>query len=329
MLLCLLHPDCRSVSYAGVDSDCMGASVCPRPLSFSGVPQERHYTLDLPHGGAACEQAEAEANATSAEVAAAVGHDTGGGPRVGLGKLCSSITPAAVGLIPRNRPETTCSSGSHGVWTLAASETSSWPAAVRGCLRRCARCARCRFITVAPTHSLCMWHQACSMSSSSAEDAGEDAAAIDRAPQRAPQAPPATAEPPPASACGFRSGRVLRHEQLRARSTMALVFFGKFGSSGRSSAMISSDNASFALIERTHAAFRRNLLAPNAHVHVDVFAHSWSPEAAEAFGALWGPLLVKAVHEPTLLADSTSAHLAIQVGSQSKPFSQTLPWPWP
>jgi len=293
----------------------MGASVCPRPLSFLDVPQERHYTLDLraerhytSSGRAACEQAEAEANATSAEVAAAVGRDTGGGPRVGLGKLCSSITPAAVGLIPRNRPEATCSSGSHGVWTLAASETSSWPAAVRGCLRRCARCARCRFITVSPTHSLCMWHQACSMrNSSSADDAQEDAAAIDSG------APPATAEPPPASACGFRSGHVLRHEQLRARSTMALVFFGKFSHGGRSKEMIPSDNASFALIERTHAAFRRNLLAPNAHVHVDVFAHSWSPEAAEAFGALWGPLLVKAVHEPTLMADSTSAHLAIQV----------------
>ena len=90
----------------------MGASVCPRPLSFLDVPQERHYTLDLraerhytSSSRAACEQAEAEANATSAEVAAAVGRDTGGGPRVGLGKLCSSITPAAVGLIPRNRPE--------------------------------------------------------------------------------------------------------------------------------------------------------------------------------------------------------------------------------
>ena len=220
VLLCLLHPDCRSVSYAGVDSDCMGASVCPRPLSFYNSPFERHYTLSLPQGGAACEQAEAEANAASAEVAAAVGHYTGDGPGVGLGQLCSSITPAAAGMIARNLPETMCSSGSHGVWTLAAAEAISWPAAARGCLRRCARCARCHFITVSPTHSLCMWHQVCS---SSAQVAGEDTAAAKRAPQRAPQAPPTTAQPGPASACGFRSGRVLRREQLRGKATMALV----------------------------------------------------------------------------------------------------------
>ena len=308
VLLCLLHPGCQSVSYAGVDSDCMGASACPRPLSTFDGPFERHYTLDLVHGGARCAQAEAEAEAASAEVAAAVGRYTGGGPGVGLGQLCTSITPAAASKIGRNLPESMCSTGSHGVWTLAASEASSWPAAVRGCLRRCARCARCRFITVSPTHSLCMWHQACS-----AEAGGEDAA-VKRAPRRAPQAPPTTAEAGAASAaCGFRSGRVLKHGvQLRAKATMALVFFGKFSNSGRSSQMGSSDNASVALIERTHAAFRDNLLEANANVDVDVFAHSWSPEVAAAFDAIWGPLLVKSLHEPTLIADSTSDRLAIQ-----------------
>jgi len=275
----------------------MGASVCPRPLSFVDNPAERHFTLDLPHGGATCEQAEAEANTVSAEVTAAVG----------LGQLCDSITPESVDKIARSRPEAKCSSGSHGVWTLALSEAGSWPAAVRGCLRRCANCARCRYITVSPAHSLCMWHHSCS-----AETAREGAAAK-RAPWRAPRAPPPppsppTVDPESATACGFRSGRVLR----RRKTTVALIFFGKFGNSGRSSHMSSSDNASVALIERTHAAFKANLLEPNANMIVEIFAHSWSPEAAEVFDTLWGPLLVKSLHEPTLLADSTTNHLAIQ-----------------
>ena len=297
VLLCARDPTCRFVAYSGADGDCMGASVCPRPLSMVNHPSERHYTLEL-RDGAACQRAESEARAARTELAAAVARGVRASEAARWFELasphtCDSLAASAVARMARNSPEAACERASHGVWTLTVAEASSWAVALRGCLRRCSRCARCRFVTVAPAHALCMWHHACA---ADARDAGEGGGSGGgsyggggggsgggrRRPRQPPPPPPpplppqgGTGHASPGAACGFRTGRVPAREQ-RARS-LALVFFGKFGGAyGRSSHMAAGDNASTELIERAHASWNEHLLAANPDAHVDVFAHSWS-----------------------------------------------------
>ena len=281
----------------------MGASTCPRPLASVNHPAERHYTAQLP-GSGICEHAESEAEAALGELAKARGTPEAASSWMSRAsaRICNSVTQAAVARITRDRPEDTCMHGNHGLWTLAAAE-STWALAVRGCLRRCARCSRCRFLTVAPAHSLCMWHHTCD---NAANDAAGDTANE-------------------TMACGFRSGQVMAGHKLHSPpKSLALIFFGKFsGSTGRSSLMAATDNASLELIVRTHTYWMTNLLTANPGVLCDVFAHSWSPEVADAFSAVWGPLLVRSLHEPTMLADSTTSQLAIQCLQSAKNCERT------
>eukprot|EP00966_Prymnesium_polylepis_P202340 4687497-Prymnesium_polylepis.1 len=99
----------------------------------------------------------------------------------------------------------------------------------------------------------------------------------------------------------MRSGPVAGRERRR----VALVFFGKHSSGGRSQAMGPSDNASVPLMRRAHALWMRHLVRANAGVRFDVFAHSWSPEVASEFAELWEGFVVAQAHEPTHFTDDT------------------------
>ena len=57
-----------------------------------------------------------------------------------------------------------------------------------------------------------------------------------------------------------------------------------------------------------------HLLQPNEDAWIDVFMHSWSPDAEPMLTQLWGPMLVSQQHEPTRYVDGTSRLLAFQCG---------------
>ena len=54
-----------------------------------------------------------------------------------------------------------CAHGASGAWTLK--ETSSWPAAAAACLRLCARCEGCRFVSISVEHEDCSWFRECDL----------------------------------------------------------------------------------------------------------------------------------------------------------------------
>eukprot|EP00964_Phaeocystis_antarctica_P027361 scaffold15437_cov71-Phaeocystis_antarctica.AAC.2 len=55
-----------------------------------------------------------------------------------------------------------CQRGSSGAWPLR--ETSDLKAASEECLRQCAGCAQCRYVSVAAEHGDCSWFARCDMS---------------------------------------------------------------------------------------------------------------------------------------------------------------------
>ncbi|KAL1528560.1 hypothetical protein AB1Y20_009903 [Prymnesium parvum] len=272
VLFCTLCARCRFVSFAGVDSDCGWFEHCPTLMAMHQTPHERHYTVEAHASAALCLDAEAHARAATAEIAS-IDHETSRWLRRALPAPCD----APLRELANDAVSAPCASAEHGLFTLTLGETRSWAAAVHGCLQRCSLCARCRFISVAPAHGVCMWHHACA--------------------RRA-------ASPP----CGFRSAAV---EAAVARR-VAIVFFGKHSDGGRSQSMAPSKAASVRLLELAHGLWRRRVLLANPEVRFDVFAHSWSPEVAEDFLRLWQLDLVAHLHEPTHYTDDTSGHLAFQ-----------------
>ena len=358
VLLCMQSPQCNYVQFASADFDCGLASRCQLPLRAMQHEQyERHYTIDARAQSPLCTAAEAssvEAVRLAREDAESAGRASGqhahwwesrGWPAplppsqaeasVGVWLRDSQPTACAVqhkdlgrrgagGMVPwhvaPNQPET-CDTADFGLFTFALEEARDWRHAVRACLRRCAVCARCRHISVAPAHGVCTWHYACA------------------APQRK-ELPTGAIEPTP---CGFRSGPV----ETAARPDggggssenggeggggsgggggavvpggVALVFFGKHGGEADSvearpqNMGAAQAQASAPLIERSHRRWVANLVNANGGVAFDVFIHSWSPEAAPYLERAWGGMLVCAQHEPTRYADSTSQLLGFQCG---------------
>ena len=57
-----------------------------------------------------------------------------------------------------------CDRGDQGSVPLTAQEAKSWPLARRRCRSRCARCARCNFISLSLTFRECSWFAACDLS---------------------------------------------------------------------------------------------------------------------------------------------------------------------
>ena len=100
-------------------------------------------------------------------------------------------------------------------------------------------------------------------------------------------------------------------ETVRSSKRVALVFYGKHGdTTGRSSSLLSKSNASWSMLRDSHASWMQRLVLGNPSARFDVIAHSWSPEVVETFAELWGPLLVRARHDPTAFVSSSSSRLA-------------------
>ena len=55
-----------------------------------------------------------------------------------------------------------CQGGSSGAWPLL--QTDDLKVASEECLRKCSRCARCRYISVSAEHKDCSWYASCDMS---------------------------------------------------------------------------------------------------------------------------------------------------------------------
>ena len=56
-----------------------------------------------------------------------------------------------------------CERGDMGSFKLPAAKT--WMISTHLCLQFCARCARCRYISVSPMHSDCSWFHSCELDS--------------------------------------------------------------------------------------------------------------------------------------------------------------------
>lgn len=176
-----------------------------------------------------------------------------------------------------------CHRADHGIFTFAVSEVRTFAHAVRSCLRRCAHCARCEYISVAPSLSHCTWHRKCN-------------------------------RPDNVTACGFRSGYA-GHDKHQLVS-VALVFFGKLGGEGSKSRDLSEgDNASVTQFMHSASKWLDNLIDANEKLHFDVFMHSWSPDIEQTLEQSYGPLLIKAEHDATHYTDSTTHQLAFQCES--------------
>ena len=300
MLLCALCPLCRYAHYSSADDDCGLFSVCPLPLASINHPGEQHYSLELHNESAYCAQAECEVHGAQLEAQQAqqTHESAGGGGGGGGGGGASAGHLDWVRWIHHSRPQAcavsgremsqviiddgpACGHAEHGIFTLVEGEATTYAHTVRACLKRCARCARCRHLTVAPNLGHCLWHYKCA--------------------------------PSPTGACGFRSGAVSRDATASRLQVVALVFFGKHASDMESSrALPVGGNASVGLITRAHSKWVANLIDANPHALFDVFMHSWSPDVAEAIDATWGPLLVRRQHEPTRYSDRVTGALAYQ-----------------
>lgn len=56
-----------------------------------------------------------------------------------------------------------CEYGDTGDLAMSEDEALSDTSAVRSCLERCIRCARCRFVSVSTVARLCSWHHRCDL----------------------------------------------------------------------------------------------------------------------------------------------------------------------
>ena len=54
-----------------------------------------------------------------------------------------------------------CAAGDHGSWGLQKSEKGTMLIAATACLKRCAGCSRCNYITVSLEWEHCSWHHVC------------------------------------------------------------------------------------------------------------------------------------------------------------------------
>jgi len=61
--------------------------------------------------------------------------------------------------VTRDGDEGDCNSGDSGSWQLARKLRSSWQRASHSCVRRCERCARCRFVSL--QYGECSWYATC------------------------------------------------------------------------------------------------------------------------------------------------------------------------
>ena len=111
-------------------------------------------------------------------------------------------------------------------------------------------------------------------------------------------------------------GAVGRNITANCLRLAALVFYGKHaGVLVRARELAVGVNASTDLISRSHSKWVSNLIDANPRALFDVFMHSWSPEVGDAMDALWGPMLVGRLHEPTRYTDAVTGHLAFQCSS--------------
>jgi hypothetical protein len=105
----------------------------------------------------------------------------------------------------------------------------------------------------------------------------------------------------------------------RAHARYALLLSGRIPSYGipSSTAILHAKGASIALLKMAARSQLENIVLPNAESGgVDVFAHTWNPEAAALFDSEYGEHLVSSLHQPVEISsprDKAYSH-ALSIG---------------
>ena len=78
-----------------------------------------------------------------------------------------SVPPPKLSTTPRHgacgitKELGSCTTGETGFWSLPDAAVKNWTVAGTACLRLCARCARCRFVSISWRARLCSWYATC------------------------------------------------------------------------------------------------------------------------------------------------------------------------
>ena len=202
-----------------------------------------------------------------------------------------------------------CDAGDKGSFGWDVGKTQTTRRAARWCLRQCASCSRCAFVSFSQKYSDCSWYAECDLSqlrpapSGRKRDflSGKMSPALLALPEwrvrqtvgeNMPRAKSSAARDALRTLMVQRGGPswlTPSHTLGQAGASVALCLFGKVGTLGDPASFTPADGGSPLVLHAVHAALRRRLIGANPHSVFEVFIHSWNPSLAATFDALYRP----------------------------------------
>ena len=190
-----------------------------------------------------------------------------------------------------------CTVGDKGAWVLKRKdfEDGDRNAAMAACTKRCLSCPRCRYVSLSVTYRDCSWYESCDLTRTTLfADFQSWAPSRGSVQQRTWKARPLINN---SRVVAARAALGELHPQKgtwawfqpTARSSVAVVMYGKVGTLYRPSTYTKDAQADPAVVHLAHATVKRHVLDANPHSLISVFIHSWNPSLKAAFDAAYRP----------------------------------------
>ena len=163
------------------------------------------------------------------------------------------------------------------------------------CTKRCLNCPRCRYVSLSVTYRDCSWYESCDLTRTTLfADFQSWAPSRGSVQQRTWKARPLINN---SRVVAARAALGELHPQKgtwawfqpTARSSVAVVMYGKVGTLYRPSTYTKDAQADPAVVHLAHATVKRHVLDANRHSLISVFIHSWNPSLKAAFDAAYRP----------------------------------------